>query len=214
MKKLVKKIGKNKFQFIFFVGILAFVLVALVIASSTGKPDNETPVVDDLPLEEPDDTVSTDVEEVITLPFAQDLDYTVTRLFYEKTSSSSEQEKALIKYGTTYRTSDGVAYARKDNQSFDVLAVLSGKVVEVKNNPLYGTYVVIEHDNDLKTYYYGLQNVEVTEGVEVQQGTKLGVSGTTEIDQEAGNHVFLKIQKNDKKLNPESLIGKKISEIK
>ena len=214
MKKLVKKIGKNKFQFIFFVGILAFVLVALVIASSTGKPDNETPVVDDLPLEEPDDTVSTDVEEAITLPFAQDLDYTVTRLFYEKTSSSSEQEKALIKYGTTYRTSDGVAYARKDNQSFDVLAVLSGKVVEVKNNPLYGTYVVIEHDNDLKTYYYGLQNVEVTEGVEVQQGTKLGVSGTTEIDQEAGNHVFLKIQKNDKKLNPESLIGKKISEIK
>ena len=151
---------------------------------------------------------------MITLPFAQDLDYTVTRLFYEKTSSSSEQEKALIKYGTTYRTSDGVAYARKDNQSFDVLAVLSGKVVEVKNNPLYGTYVVIEHDNDLKTYYYGLQNVEVTEGVEVQQGTKLGVSGTTEIDQEAGNHVFLKIQKNDKKLNPESLIGKKISEIK
>ena len=67
MKKLVKKIGKNKFQFIFFVGILAFVLVALIIASSTGKPDNETPVVDDLPTEEPDNTVSTDVEEVITL---------------------------------------------------------------------------------------------------------------------------------------------------
>lgn len=214
MKKLVKKIGKNKFQFIFFVGILAFVLVALIIASSTGKPDNETPVVDDIPTEEPDNTVSTDVEEVITLPFSQDLDYTVTRLFYDKTSSSSDQEKALIKYGTTYRTSDGVAYARKDNESFDVLAVLSGKVVEVKNNPLYGSYVVIEHDNDLKTYYYGLQNVEVTEGIEVQQGTKLGVSGTTEIDKEAGNHVFLKIEKNNKKLNPESLIGKKISEIK
>ena len=214
MKKLVKKIGKNKFQFIFFVGILAFVLVALIIASSTGKPDNETPVVDDLPTEEPDNTVSTDVEEVITLPFSQDLDYTVTRLFYDKTSSSNDQEKALIKYGTTYRTSDGVAYARKDNESFDVLAVLSGKVVEVKNNPLYGSYVVIEHDNDLKTYYYGLQNVEVTEGIEVQQGTKLGVSGTTEIDKEAGNHVFLKIEKNNKKLNPESLIGKKISEIK
>lgn len=214
MKKLVKKIGKNKFQFIFFVGILAFVLVALIIASSTGKPDNETPVVDDLPTEEPDNTVSTDVEEVITLPFSQDLDYTVTRLFYDKTSSSSDQEKALIKYGTTYRTSDGVAYARKDNESFDVLAILSGKVVEVKNNPLYGSYVVIEHDNDLKTYYYGLQNVEVTEGIEVQQGTKLGVSGTTEIDKEAGNHVFLKIEKNNKKLNPESLIGKKISEIK
>lgn len=214
MKKLIKKIGKNKFQFILFVGILAFVLVALIIASSTTKPTTETPVIDDIPDKLPDDEVSTDVEEVITLPFSQDLDYMVTRLFYDKTSSVQDQEKALIKYGTTYRTSDGVAYARKDNQSFDVLAVLSGKVVEVKNNPLYGTFVVIEHDDNLQTYYYGLQNVEVTVGVEIQQGTKLGTSGTTEIDKEAGNHVFLKIQKNGKKLNPESLIGKKISEIK
>lgn len=213
MKKLFKKIGKNKFQFLLFVGILTFVLVALIIAASNNNPTTETPVIDNIPDEKPDDTVSTDVEEVITLPFAQDLDYTVTRLFYDKNNSSQDQEKALIKFGTTFRTSDGVAYAQKNNQSFDVLAVLSGKVVEIKDNPLYGTYVVIEHDNDLKTYYYGLQNVEVTEGVEVQQGSKLGTSGTTEIDKEAGNHVFLKIQKNGKKLNPESLIGKKISEI-
>ena len=150
----------------------------------------------------------------ITLPFSKDLDYTVTRMFYDKTASASDQEKSLIKYGTTFRTSDGVAYASKDNQTFDVLAVLSGKVVEIKDNPLYGTYVVIEHDHDIKTYYYGLQNVEVSVGLEVEQGTKLGTSGTTQIDQEAGNHVFLKVQKSGKKLNPSKLIGQKISEVK
>lgn len=214
MKKLIKKIGKNKVQFILFVGILAFVLVALIIASTGNSNNVETPVVDDNINNEPEEPVNTDVEEVITLPFQKDLDYTVTRLFYDKNADSTSQEKALIKYGSTFRTSDGVAYARRDNQTFDVLAILSGKVVEVKNNPLYGTYVVIEHDNDIKSYYYGLQNVSVSEGNEVEQGTILGQSGVTEIDKEAGNHVFLKIQKASKKLNPESLIGKKISEVK
>jgi stage II sporulation protein Q len=150
MKKLVKKIGKNKFQFILFVGILAFVLVALIIAGASSKPNTETPVIDNTPDDSVDEPVSNDVEEVITLPFSKDLDYTVTRMFYDKTASASDQEKSLIKYGTTFRTSDGVAYSSKDNQTFDVLAVLSGKVVEVKNNPLYGTYVVVEHDNGIR----------------------------------------------------------------
>lgn len=213
MKKLFKKIGKNKFQFIFFVGILAFILVALIIASTGSKPTTETPVIDNTPDDSVEEPVINDVEEVITLPFSKDLDYTVTRMFYDKTAGTSEQEKSLIKYGTTFRTSDGVAYARKDNQAFDVLAVLSGKVCEVKQNPLYGTYVVIEHDHDIKTFYYGLQDVVVSVGMEVEQGSKLATSGTTEIDKEAGNHVFLKIQKSGKKLNPEALIGKKISEV-
>lgn len=214
MKKLRKIIGQNKFQFIMFVGILSFVLVALVIASSTNPGTNDTPVVDDNTPSIPEEPVNTDVEEVITLPFSKDLDYQVTRLFYDKNASSADQEKALIKYGTTFRTSDGVAYARRDNETFDVLAVLSGKVVEVKDNPLYGTYVVVEHDNGITSFYYGLQNVTVSTSQEVEQGTKLGSSGTTEIDKEAGNHVFLKIQKDGKKLNPETLIGKKVSEVK
>lgn len=214
MKKLVKKIGKNKFQFILFVGILGFVLIALIIASAGNSNNFETPVIDDTLDDEIEEPVINDTEEVITLPFSKELDYTVTRMFYDQQASTVDQEKALIKYGTTYRTSDGVAYARKDNQTFDVLAVLSGKVVEVKENPLYGTYVVLEHDHDIKTYYYGLQDVLVSVGSEVEQGSKLGCSGTTQIDKEAGNHVFLKVQKNGKKLNPQKLIGTKISEIK
>jgi stage II sporulation protein Q len=101
----------------------------------------------------------------------------------------------------------------EDNTLFDVTSVFSGKVLEIKESPLYGKYVVLEHDNSLKTYYYGLSEVTVSVGATVNQGDKLGVSGTTEIDPESGVHVFLKVTKKDTHINPEKLIGKKISEI-
>ena len=220
MKKIMKRIGQNKFQFFFFVGVLSFVLIALVIAVTTTPIGTETPS-DDPIIEDNNQSDNstnttptiTDVEEVFTIPLVNELEYKVTRKFYEKDASQSDQELALIKYGTTFRTSDGTSYALTNNQDFDVLACFSGKVVEVKEHPLYSHYVVIEHDNDLKTYYYGLSEVMVSVGTEVDQNTVIGVSGTTEIDAEAGNHVYLKVEKAGKKLNPEKLVGKKISEI-
>ncbi|MBR2891425.1 MAG: M23 family metallopeptidase [Bacilli bacterium] len=219
MKKMSKKLGQNKFQFFFFVGILSFVLIALVIAAATPVTD-DTPNDDDVINDnnQNDDVVDstptiTDVEEEFIIPLSNELEYLVTRKFYEKDASTTDQEKALIKYGTTFRTSDGTSYALVNNENFDVVACFSGKVIDVKEHPLYSNYVVIEHDNDIKTYYYGLSEVVVSVGMEVEQNMKIGVSGTTELDSEAGNHVYLKVEKNGKKLNPEKLTGKKISEI-
>lgn len=219
MKKIMKKIGQNKFQFFFFVGVLSFVLIALVIAvtttPTTGETPSDDPIIDNNPSDNPVDTTPTitDIEEVFTIPLSNELEYKVTRKFYEKDASLSDQELALIKYGTTFRTSDGTSYALTNNGDFDVLASFSGKVVEIKEHPLYSHYVVIEHDNDLKTYYYGLSEVCVSVGAEVNQNSKIGVSGTTEMDSEAGNHVYLKVEKAGKKINPEKIVGKKISEI-
>ena len=219
MKKILKRIGKNKFQFIFFVGMLSFVLIGLVIAVTTEPVVDETPSDNNTPTDNPNDNIVdttptiTDIEEVFNIPVSNDLEYKVTRKFYEKDASQTDQEQALIKYGTTFRTSDGTSYALVNNGDFDVLSCFSGKVVEVKEHPLYSHYVVIEHDNDLKTFYYGLSEVSVSVGSEIEQNAKIGVSGTTEIDYEAGNHVYLKVEKAGKKLNPEKLVGKKISEI-
>ena len=75
------------------------------------------------------------------------------------------------------------------------------------------SYVVIEHNDKLKTCYYGLSEVTVTVGAEVNQGDKVGTSGNTDIDKEAGNHVYFQVLKDSKYVNPEVLIGKKLSEI-
>lgn len=215
MKKILNKISENKFQFFFFVGLLALLLVALVISSGPTNVDDpiDDPIIEK-PNEKPNEDIVTETVEVINLPFVDETDYVVTRKFYEKNESKENQELSLIKYNNTYRTSDGTAYSKTDNTSFQVLSVLSGTVSEVKNNPLFGSYVVVTHDNDVKSYYYGLSDIKVEVGTTISQGDVIGVSGTTEIDQAAGNHVFLKITKNDKYYNPEKLIGKQTSEIK
>ena len=217
MKNWIKKINENKFQFFFFLGILAFLFISLIVIGIVGDNQTDTPNDDttqntpNTPDEE--EPTITDTVELITLPLDSKKDYSVVRKFYERDGSKEDQELSLIKYGSSYRTSVGTSYALKDNSSFDVLASLSGTVVEVKDNPLYGNYVVIEHDDNVKTCYYGLSEVVVAEGVKVNQGDKIGVSGTTEIDKEAGNHVYFQVFKNNKNLNPEKTIGKKITDL-
>lgn len=217
MKEWIKKINENKFQFFFFVGVLAFLFVSLIIVGVVSDNQVDDPVDDNTPIEQEkpneDEQVNTVTVEVVKLPFNETMNYNVVRTFYERSGTKEEQEKALIKYGSSYRTSVGTSYAGKDNQPFDVTAALSGTVTEVKENPLYGNYVVLEHKDGIKTCYYGLSEVIVTVGSTVNQGDKLGTSGTTEIDQDAGNHIYFQILKNNKYLNPDKQIGKKITDL-
>lgn len=209
--KLLKKIAKHKFQFLFFVGLVGLLVLALVVsANNAGNKPTDKPVVNP----EPDNSnPETKQEETIALPFDSNMEYNVVRKFYEKDGSKEDQKLSLIKYQNSYRTSVGTSYAKKDGTTFEVLSVLSGKVIEVKESPLYNNYVVIEHSNGFKTTYYGLSEVNVTTGNTVNQGDKIGVCGKTEIDVETGNHVYIKMTKDGKNYNPEKLVGKKVSEI-
>lgn len=214
MKNLIKKIGQNKFQFFFFVGILTLLIVALVV-SSTSKPVVNEPV-DNPPvdiIDNPIKDVVTKPAEVFKRPFDSTMTYTVTRRFYEHDDTKENQALSLIKYNNTYRTSNGVAYAKDDGSSFDVTCIITGKITEIKTNPLFGTYIVIESEDNIKTTYYGINDVCVSTNLEVSQGTKLGKSGETEIDKAAGNHVYVKVTKDGKYMNLEKLIGKKVNEI-
>lgn len=212
MKKLAKFISQNKIQFFFFVGLVGIMIFTIVISFTTA-PSDDTPsvVVPNDPT--PDNPVDVDPVETIELPFSDEIDFVVVRKFYEKDAPKEEQKQSLIKYQNGYRTSVGTSYAQKNGEPFDVLSVLSGRVVEIKSSPLYNNYVVVEHDGGFMSYYYGLNEVTVTLGSEITQGTKLGVSGKTEIDAETGNHVYVKFMKNGKHYNPEKLIGKNLSEI-
>ena len=218
MKNLIKKIGQNKCRFFFCVGIVCLLLVAIVIGSINTKAPVETPGGDspivETPTPKPDDEdVVTTAEEFVSMPLDPTASYKVVRKFYEKDASIEEQTKALIKYQNSFRTSLGTSYALESGEYFDVIAAVSGTVTEVASNPLFGNYVVISSDDDIKTYYYGLSEVTVEKGAKVLQGVKLGVSGTTTVDQETGIHVYFQISKSGKFLNPEKVIGTKTTEI-
>jgi len=213
--KLMKKIKEHKFQFFFFVGLMGLLIVSLVISAAYNKKPSDKPSDDPTKVVDPiDPGVDVAPEEEAILPFDKTMQYKVVRKFYEKDASKEDQKLGLIKYQNSYRTSLGTSYAKEDGTTFDVLAVFSGKVIEVKESPLFGNYVVIEHKDGLKTTYYGLSEVVVTTGKEIKQGDKIGVCGKTEVDAETGNHVYLKVSKAGTYFNFEKLIGKKITEIK
>lgn len=216
MKNWIKKIGQNKFQFFFFVGIVGLLVMAIVVASLNENTPVDKPSgdINNVTPSDPDDgEVITLATEFVSMPFDATLSYKVVRKFYEKDASREDQTKALIKYENSYRTSNGTSYALDNGDYFDVIASLSGKVIETAKSPLFGNYVVILTDDDIKTYYYGLNEVMVSKGTEVKQGEKIGVSGTSTVDQETGVHVYFQIAKAGKYLNPEKVIGTKVTDI-
>lgn len=217
MKNWIKKIGQNKFQFFFFVGIVCLMFVAIIVGSvNSNKPvenpnDDTTVTPDPTPDEENVGSVS---DEFVSMPFDATLEYDVVRKFYEKDASIEDQTKSLIKYQNSFRTSTGTSYALKSGQYFDVVSAIAGTVTEVSSSPLFGNYVVVSNDEEVKTFYYGLSEVCVEKGTKVLQGVKLGVAGTTTVDSETGIHVYFQISKSGKFLNPEKVIGTKTKELK
>ena len=214
-KNVSKFVKENKFQFFFFIAML-LLLVITIIASSNADPVVEGPSIeipdDTTEPENPDQNVVEIIEEQFIMPI-KDSDYVIVRKFFDKNDTKENQQLSLIKFNNSYRTSQGMSFAKKDGTNFDVVAVLSGKVIEVKESPIYGKCVVIEHDDGINTLYYGLSEVCVQKDAEVKQKDKIGVSGYTEYDKEAKNHVYFQVMKDNKYLNPKNVFGKKTSEL-
>ena len=137
MKNILEKIKQNKFQLIFSVSLAFVLLVSLVVARNINTQDEpivDTPIINEPTPDPTPDTgdVTVQPEEVFKKPFSETIEYSIVRKFYEKESSALDQELSLIKYNNSYRTSNGTSFAQKDNQVFDVLSSLSGKVAEIK----------------------------------------------------------------------------------
>ena len=218
MKNWIKKIGQNKFQFFFFVGIVCLLFVAIIVGSiNTNKPvesPNDDTTVTPTPTPDDEENVGSVSEEFVSMPFDATLEYEVVRKFYEKDGSIEDKTKSLIKYQNSFRTSTGTSYALTSGGYFDVVSSIAGTVTEVSSSPLFGNYVIVSNDDEVKTFYYGLSEVCVEKGTKVLQGVKLGVAGTTTVDSETGIHVYFQISKSGKFLNPEKVIGTKTKELK
>ncbi len=214
-KKVSKVIKDNKFQFFFFIAMLLLLVVTIIASTNTDpvveSPDIEIPDIKPDP-EQPDKDVVEIVEEQFIMPI-KDTDYVIVRKFFDKNDTKENQQLSLIKFNNSYRTSQGMSFAKKDGNNFDVVAAMSGKVLEVKESPIFGKCVVIEHDDGINTLYYGLSEVCVQKDAEVKQKDKIGVSGYTEYDKEAKNHVYFQVMKDNKYLNPKNIFGKKTSEL-
>ena len=147
---------------------------------------------------------------VIMRPYL-DSSVSIGKTFYDYTGTSEEQENSIIFYEDTYMQNSGVDYV--SSNVFDVVSVLNGTVISIKENDLLGTIVEVRHSNNLISVYQGLSDVIVEENMDVVQGQILAKSGTSNINKELGNHLHFELYYNGKIVNPEEYYNRNVDEL-
>lgn len=129
--------------------------------------------------------------------------------FYNKDDEEEKQQNSLIYYKNTYLPNTGLLYTSEED--FEIKSVFEGKVTEILEDEFFSKCIIIEHLSNLRTYYYGIDNVEVAVGDEVSSGTILGTARANEIMNNKKSFL-LEVYYNNKLLNPEVFIGTKITD--
>jgi murein DD-endopeptidase MepM/ murein hydrolase activator NlpD len=86
----------------------------------------------------------------------------------------------------------------------DVYATRNGTVVEVGEDPIYGRYVVLEHEAGWRSLYGHLSVTLAVLRKPVRSGTIIGRVGTT--GQSTGPHLHFELRRNGEARDPASLI--------
>ena len=86
-----------------------------------------------------------------------------------------------------------------------IKAMFDGRVRVAKRAGAYGNLVVVEHDNQLETYYAHLSRINVSPGDEIKAGEVLGLGGST--GRSTGPHLHLEIRYQGAAINPEDVIN-------
>jgi len=84
-----------------------------------------------------------------------------------------------------------------------VVSSSAGKVIAVGDSGDYGTRVVVDHGDGIKTLYGHLSNTNVKEGDMISKGQMIGSVGTT--GRVTGPHLHYEVFKDDKKIDPSSM---------
>lgn len=79
-----------------------------------------------------------------------------------------------------------------------------GRVVEVGDDPVYGLYVVVEHDQGYRSLYAHASRTFVEEGVEVRRNEVIALTGST--GRSTAAHLHFEIQRDGETVDPLSLV--------
>ena len=99
--------------------------------------------------------------------------------------------------GSTYHK--GIDIAKDTGE--DVYASLGGKVISAGyNNGGYGNLIIVDHGNNIKTYYAHLNEIYVSEGDYIDKGNIIGTIGSTGYS--TGPHLHFELRINNTPVNP------------
>ncbi len=153
---------------------------------------------------------------VITLPAQSEkakrpytVEASIVLDFYDGQTS---EIPSMTKFEGTYRGNQGIDYAF-NKEAFDVTAIFSGEVVDVKDDPLFGHSCTIKSD-DLLITYQSLKDVRFQVKDQVKQGDAISLASTNIYNKDLGNHVHIVVEKGGQFIDPESIYDKSLQELK
>lgn len=152
----------------------------------------------------------TKTDEVIIKPFTSEK-VNVYKKFYDNDSSEEDRKNSIINYNNTYVQNTGTLFTSEEK--FDVVSILPGTVIDVKDDETLGKVITIKHQNNIISTYEGIDNVLVKKDSVVAQGDTIGTSGKLKIENNLDNSLLIEITKDNKLVNPELYFGKKTNEI-
>lgn len=190
----------KRYGYLLALGVCAIIVIIAVVASS-GSKKTSTPVSGGNINENINQNINNNInQENNTTMYMPVLNATVSKSF----SNTSLQYNETLKQFEAHMGIDFITSAGSK-----VYAVLDGTVSEVGNNYLQGNYVVITHDNGLKSVYSSLgEDVPVSKGDAVKKGDIIGVVGSSAYSElEEGSHLHFELLDNDKKIDPNNYLN-------
>lgn len=147
------------------------------------------------------------ISEGIVKPYTSE-SVTIDKYFYDVKASQEIQEKALIYFENTYMKNTGVLY--KAEEKFDVVTVLDGTILNIKKDETLGNLVEVEHNTNLRTVYYSLDEISVKVGDVLSQGELIGKSGENKLG-DSKNYLLFEVYYNGALVNPEEFYNMDVS---
>lgn len=149
------------------------------------------------------------INTTVINPFTSE-SVTIKRYYYNIEDDIDRQKESIVYYDNTYLPNTGIDYASEEK--FEVVTIMDGTVIDIKEDEMLGKIVEIKHEHDLISSYAGLSEISVQKGETINQGTKIGMSGTNKINEEMGNHIHLEIYQNGINVDPLKIIGKNLGD--
>ena len=205
MKRRLKKSVVYVMSSVAFIALVA--TITYLGANIKNNPTKETMETGIFDTKEISEIKPVNNESVLIRPY-QSSDIKIVKGFYDYEAEEKDQEKSLILYKDTYMPSTGVAYS--NGKQFEVIAVLDGKVTQIKEDDTLGNSIMIEHKNGTTSVYQSVSDITVKEGDEVKQGQSIAKSSTSDVRSDLNNHLYFELIIDGNPVNPENYYDKAI----
>ncbi|NCC86561.1 MAG: M23 family metallopeptidase [Clostridia bacterium] len=142
-------------------------------------------------------------------PFSENIAYQSSFVLPISTSISKDFSNGELVYSKTtndWRTHNGIDFSGALGS--DVKSIISGSVLKVYDDSLWGKVVEINHGNGLIAKYCGFKSVSVKDGDVVQQGAVLGKLGEVPIEKAEVAHLHFETAINGKQVDPLAVMSK------